>query len=320
MYFLHPNPDVSIRLRLRSRAAKFHDCFFSPAGYAIDPISMNSIPLTSIDALVDQYEVLLFDAYGVLVHFSGAMPGAADLIRRLNQSRKSYFILTNDASKLPTTAASRYQGYGLDIEATRILTSGALIKDFFKTHGLAGARCVVLGPEDSRRYIEQAGGHIVTPAHDFDVIVIADETGYPFLETIDQVFTSLCSLIDRGQKVRLLLPNPDLIYPKSDQGIGFTAGSIAGVYEAALKLRYPDRNDLIFARLGKPETDLFVAAYTRSRTRNMVMIGDQLETDIRGARRFGIDGVWIQTGIMTDTRSQIPESMQPTYILDSLLD
>ncbi len=185
---------------------------------------------------------------------------------------------------------------------------------------MAGARCVVLGPEDSRRYIEQAGGHIVTPAHDFDVIVIADETGYPFLETIDQVFTSLCSLIDRGQKIRLLLPNPDLIYPKSDQGIGFTAGSIAGVYEAALKLRYPDRNDLIFARLGKPETDLFVAAYTRSRTRNMVMIGDQLETDIRGARRFGIDGVWIQTGIMTDTRSQIPESMQPTYILDSLLD
>jgi len=280
---------------------------------------MNSIPKTTMEGLVERYEVLLFDAYGVLVHFSGAMPGAADLIRRLNQSRKSYYILTNDASKLPTTAASRYQGYGLDIDAARILTSGGLIEDHFKMHGLAGARCVVLGPEDSSSYVAQAGGQIVSAKYDFDVIVIADESGYPFLETVDQAFTSLCRQLDRGQNVQMLLPNPDLIYPKADQGIGFTAGSIAGIYEAALKLRYPNRRDLRFKRLGKPETDLFEAAGAHSRTRDMVMIGDQLETDIRGARRFGIDAAWIQTGIMAGALPQIPDSLQPTYILESLL-
>jgi len=279
---------------------------------------MNSIPKIAIDNVIERYDVLLFDAYGVLVHFSGAMPGAADLIRRLNQIRKPYYILTNDASKLPTTAASRYQGYGLDIEASRILTSGGLLKDYFKTHGLAGARCVVLGPEDSCRYVKRAGGQIVGANHNFNVIVIADERGYPFLETIDQAFTSLCRQIDEGQDVQLLLPNPDLIYPKADQGIGFTAGSIAGIYENALKLRYPNRKGLQFTRLGKPATDLFEAAYTRSRTRNMVMIGDQLETDIRGARRFGIDAAWIQTGILPGNLSQIPDTMQPNYILDSL--
>jgi ribonucleotide monophosphatase NagD (HAD superfamily) len=177
---------------------------------------------------------------------------------------------------------------------------------------------VVLGPEDSRRYVEQAGGHIVTAKDDFDVIVIADETGYPFLETVDHVFTTLCRQIDRGQDVNLLLPNPDLIYPKADQGMGFTAGSIAGIFEAALKLRYPNRKDLIFSRLGKPETHLFEAAYARCRSRDMVMIGDQLETDIQGARRFGIDAVWIQTGIMPGNLSQIPDASRPTYILDSL--
>jgi len=279
---------------------------------------MNPIPKITMDDLVEQYEVLLFDAYGVLVHFSGAMPGAADLTRRLNQVRKPYYILTNDASKLPATAASRYQGYGLDIETSHILTSGGLIKDYFGKHGLAGARCVVLGPEDSHGYVKQAGGQIVSARHDFDVIVIADEGGYPFLETVDQAFTSLCRLLDNGQEVRLLLPNPDLIYPKTDQGIGFTAGSIAGIYENALKLRYPNRKDLRFTRLGKPETHLFEEAYARCRSRDMVMIGDQLETDIRGARRFGIDAVWIQSGIMPDTPSPIPESMQPTYILESL--
>jgi HAD superfamily hydrolase (TIGR01450 family) len=293
--------------------------FFSHACYAINPIAMNSIPKTTMDGLLEQYEVLLFDAYGVLVHFSGAMPGAVKLIRHLNQSRKSYYILTNDASKLPATAASRYQGYGLDIDAAHILTSGGLIKNYFKMHGLAGARCVVLGPTDSNSYVARAGGKIVSAKHDFDVIVIADESGYPFLETVDQVFTALCRQLDRGQHVHMLLPNPDLIYPKADQGIGFTAGSIAGIYEAALKLRYPNRRDLRFKRLGKPEIDLFAAAYAHSRTRDMVMIGDQLETDIRGARRFGIDAAWIQTGIMPGTPSQIPDAVQPTYILDSLL-
>ena len=71
--------------------------------------------------------------------------------------------------------------------------------------------------------------------------------------------------------------------------------------------------------LGKPETDLFEAAGAHSRTRDMVMIGDQLETDIRGARRFGIDAAWIQTGIMAGALPQIPDSLQPTYILESLL-
>ena len=120
-------------------------------------------------------------------------------------------------------------------------------------------------------------------------------------------------MIDSRQETHLLLPNPDLIYPKTDQGFGFTAGSIAGIYEAALRLRYPDRTDLRFRRLGKPEIGLFEEALSRSGTRNMVMIGDQLETDIRGARRFGIDAVWIETGIVAGTRSGVPERLMPTY-------
>jgi glycerol-1-phosphatase len=275
--------------------------------------AVKSIPKISIDKLIERYDVLLFDAYGVLVHTSGALPGAAELIQRLNRIEKPYYILTNDASKLPATAARRYQEYGLSIRADRFLTSGALIKPYFRSHHLQGASCVVLGTEDSRCYVEQAGGRIVSADQTFEVLVIADEAGYPFLETIDHAFTSLCRLIDHGQKVHLLLPNPDLIYPKADQGLGFTAGSIAGIYEAALYLRYPDRAERRFKRLGKPETGLFEKAFSRCGTRNMVMIGDQLETDIQGARRFGIDAVWIGTGITADTRIRVSEHLSPTY-------
>ena len=87
----------------------------------------------TIEELIAGYSVLLLDAYGVLVNNSGAIPGAAGLIDELNRTGKAYYLLTNDASKLPQTAATRFQGYGLKIHPERIITSGGLLKNFFKT-------------------------------------------------------------------------------------------------------------------------------------------------------------------------------------------
>jgi ribonucleotide monophosphatase NagD (HAD superfamily) len=262
----------------------------------------------TVEELIARYPVLLLDAYGVLVNSTGALPGAAGLIDELNRSGKSYYLLTNDASKLPQTAASRYQGYGLQIEPQRIITSGELLKNYFKTHNLSGARCTVLGPEDSARYTRDAGG----------VVVIGDEAGFPFVETVDMVLTELFHKVERREKFDLVLPNPDLIYPKADRGFGITSGSIALIIEAALQLRYPGRPDLRFERLGKPNADIFKEALKRSGTENMVMIGDQLETDIRGANAFGLDSVLVGTGIADPTIADIPHELQPTYRMHSI--
>jgi len=279
---------------------------------------MDGIPEITIDRVMERFDVLLFDAYGVLVHSTGALPGAVHLIRRLNRVGKPYYILTNDASKLPETAVMRYRGYGLELSVDRIITSGEVISDYFAAHHLAGTRCVVLGPEDSLRYVERAGGRIVSPDGIFDVLVIADDEGFPFLETADRVFSSLCRVLDHQKTVHLLLPNPDLIYPKEGNGFGFAAGSIAGMFEAALGLRYPHRTDLRFIKLGKPERVLFMEALSRSGTRNMVMIGDQLETDIRGARAFGLDAVWVTTGVTADAATTLPPHLRPTFRMHSL--
>ena len=79
--------------------------------------SVSTVPTITIDALLDRYDAILFDAYGVLVHGSGPLPGAAELLTRLNREDRPYFVVTNDASKLPATAASRYQRFGLPIDA-----------------------------------------------------------------------------------------------------------------------------------------------------------------------------------------------------------
>jgi len=273
---------------------------------------------TTIDDLIERYDALLFDAYGVLVHVSGAMPGAPKLITRLNRIGKPYCVITNDASRLPGKSAARYRGYGLDVHTEQIVTSGMLLQDYFARHHLRGARCVVLGPADSRRYVELAGGEVVPADAWFDLLVVGDESGFPFLDTVDTALSTLFKMIDGGRHVHLVLPNPDLIYPSGIDSFGIAAGSVAMLFEAALQRRYRSRQGLEFARLGKPYPDLYEAAMARCDTRDVVMIGDQLETDIAGANAYGIESALLTTGVSFDDINSVPENMRPTWRIRSL--
>ena len=78
---------------------------------------------TTIAQLIDRYEVVLLDAFGVLNHSAGPMPGARELISTLRQRGQQFWVVTNDASKLPATSATKLKGYGLDINASDIITS-----------------------------------------------------------------------------------------------------------------------------------------------------------------------------------------------------
>ncbi len=284
------------------------------------PLARKMPKMTDItmDRLIEAYDALLFDAMGVLVHREGPLPGVPELIAALNHRSKPYYVLTNDASKLPVTLAERFNGFGLDIDADRIITSGRLLDGYFRENHLAGARCAVLGPPDSARYATDAGGRVVAPGGDFDVLVIGDEEGYPFLETVDAVLSALFKKADRGDDLHLVVPNPDLIYPKSDSSYGFTCGTLAMMFESALRYRYPDRDGYRFARLGKPHGPIFDAALEKCGTRHVVMIGDGIETDIRGANAFGLDSALVTTGVTGGAAGELPGDIRPTYFLRSL--
>jgi len=263
------------------------------------------------DELVERYDGLLLDAYGVLMTEAGPLPGAPEFIERLHRLDKPFCILTNDAAKLPLTTARRLQSMGIAVPAERVVTSGSLLVQHFLRHRLQGAACAVLGPPDSVRYVVEAGGAIV-PAHaDFDVLVIGDESGFEFIETMDAALTSLFARLDRGRPVHLIVPNPDLVYPAGVGAFGFAAGTLAAMFEGALALRYPGRDELRFARLGKPHAAIFEEGLRRIGTRMAAMIGDTLETDIRGANAAGIDAVLIGTGVSAPDWTATPPELRP---------
>lgn len=272
-------------------------------------------PYTDIDALLERYDALLFDAFGVLVSQGGALPGAPELIRRLNDDGRDYLIVSNDASRTLETCAAFYGGFGLDIPEAHIVTSGSLIAPFFEERALRGARAAVLGPEDSQRMVRDAGATLVGVNDGFDVLVIGDESGFPFVETVDDVITQLFRAYAKGRDVTLLLPNPDPLYPKGDDAYGIAAGSVALLIESALSRRFPGR-PLAFHRLGKPSKPIFDEAKRRLAGRSLVMLGDQIETDVRGALDAGLDVALVETGV---DRWSEASRLTPTWRLSSLV-
>lgn len=278
---------------------------------------MNRAPYITFSELVEQFEVILFDSDGVLVRWPAAVPHAAEAIERLNELGKPCFVLTNDASQLAETRAARYAALGLAIDPAQIISSGMLLKTWFEEHGLQGSKCAMLGTEDSAAYVRAAGGEVVPFHADFDVLVVGDQDGFPFLEATTAVLTTLFRKLDRGETPRLVVPNPDLYYPEKD-GFGFASGTVAAMFEAALALRYPDRPDLVFARLGKPYPAMFEEVFRRANTRNLVMIGDTPSTDIRGANNIGIASALVETGGGLVDLARLPEGDSPGFRMRSL--
>ena len=254
--------------------------------------------------LSGEFEAILLDAYGVLVDAGGAIEGADAFLRLLEAQGRPYLVVSNDTSKLPETAARIFSERGVPVDADRILTSGMLLKGWFAGHELESASCLVLGPEDTKSYVRLAGG-VVEDTDTPDVLVVGDEAGFSMLEAMDRALTAIIRGYETGSPPKLVCPNPDIIYPKGNMAYGFAAGSLARMLEEGATRRLGI--DVRCERLGKPEPWLFEEAVERLGTREVVMLGDQLATDIAGAHAANLKAALVSWGLT----AEIPSDFVP---------
>ena len=151
-----------------------------------------------------------------------------------------------------------------------------------------------------------------------DRIIGASPDNYNF-SSIEDLVNNLFSMLDVKEKVSVVLLNPDLLYPKSTDYYGIGAGSILLWLESFVEVRYPGQSKLQITRLGKPFKEIYQEAFRRTKTMNMVMVGDQLQTDIVGANNFGIDSVLVHSGL-TKNDTLTGQDIYPSYTLSSIND
>lgn len=260
------------------------------------------------DELCERFDGFLFDAYGVLVDSDGILPGADAFLRRLRGRGKPFRVISNDASTTPQAKVERWSQRGLSLEEELLLTPWQVLAGADSPISLEGRGCFLIGTPLSRMMLWSAGGRLVDKAEELEVLVIADEVDHHVLHRCDEALSLVSDCVRAGRDPLLLLANPDLVYPTA-RGFGFTAGSLALMFEAALERLFG--RPFSFTRIGKPEPYLYELALSElglPRER-VAMIGDQLETDIAGALAVGVQPVLIGTGITPltpETRRRAP--------------
>ncbi|MBN18233.1 MAG: hypothetical protein CL758_01930 [Chloroflexi bacterium] len=274
------------------------------------------IPSITIKEILSNYSVVLLDSYGVLIREFGLVNGSKNLINSIIDAKKSFYVLTNDASVLPKNIASKYHKLGLNINENNIITSGCALKIFFKAQSLENNRCVVLGTNDTIQHVENAGGTPVLPHDDFDSIIIGDQSGFQFTKTINSIINSVFNKIKKNEFINIILLNPDVIFPIKQNIWAYGPASIAVIISEAIKSNFPQSKNYKLSYIGKPHKYLFKMAFDINQTKNMVMLGDQIMTDIKGANNFGIDSVLINNLMSLNKLQELDNELKPKFVMN----
>jgi HAD superfamily hydrolase (TIGR01450 family) len=281
------------------------------------------MPMKRIDnfkSIIDRYEVIYFDAFGVIKNYKGLVPGIERTFAYLEEQKKEYYIVTNDASRSPTQLAESYHKRGLEvITPDRIISSGMLTKEFLDLKVNEGT-VAYLGPEESAHYIETSGLHTIpvsqVNASNIDKIsalIFLDDEGFDWFNDLNTTVNLL-----RKKTIPTIVANTDYAYPITKHDVAIAIGGIAAMIEKIVGKE--------FIRFGKPDSQMFMFAYDRIREyrsitkKEIVMVGDTLQTDILGGNKFGLDTVLVLSGntLPADVDTNIASTgIAPTYICES---
>ncbi|MBN2634899.1 MAG: HAD-IIA family hydrolase [Prolixibacteraceae bacterium] len=280
-----------------------------------------TIRTKSFRSVVKQYKAVFFDAFGVLKNHKGLISGIENTFEYMDKKGIYYYVLTNDSSRSPEALAQWYQEKGINqITTDKILSSGMLAMEFFKSKVSNGNSVAYLGKESSAHYIETAGLQTI-PVRDIDLddidhiesFAFLDDEGFDWREDVNKTINLL-----RKKNMTVVVANTDINYPVSKNDISVAIGSLADMVEKIV-----GKN---FIRFGKPDAQMFLLAYERAlqdlklERREILMVGDTLYTDIIGGNKFGLDTVLVLSGNTLPDMAKIRISgsgIIPTYVCDS---
>ena len=278
----------------------------------------------SIKDVIKNYESILFDSYGVL--FDGLKPidGSIELINHLNKINYNYFILTNDASITDEERSKIFINQGLNISREKIISAGSLICNLIKKENFLEKKCFVYGTKSIKNDLRNKGIKLLrnSEIEKAEIIIFSDVEKWPTIENLNKLLNLFYKKYSEKKFIKIILPNPDIIYPIGNEHFNFGAAAFIDMLEQAIFRIFGKNIQYKVIRLGKPYEMIFEIAKSRCKSNKIIMIGDQLETDILGANNVKIDSALVTTGINTTKKKinidKIEKNLLPKFILDSI--
>jgi NagD protein len=249
----------------------------------------------------------LIDMDGVIYRENQLIPGAGDFVQALSATGTPFLFLTNNSAPTPEDLAVRLKHLGIHGLSARHFYTSALNTADFLSETDPGCTVYVIGEGGllSALHERKIANDAIQPRY----VVVGEGTAT--MERLGKAHECL----ERG--ARLLATNPDNWCPVSSERTRPGAGAIAAYLEASSGRRA--------YYLGKPNGYMFQRArrklseLARSQLEQVVMIGDTMETDIRGAMEADMQSFLVLSG-STQLEGVGDYVYQPTRILQSVAD
>jgi HAD superfamily hydrolase (TIGR01459 family) len=257
-------------------------------------MTLPAIPvIRGLREIVDAYDALLLDQWGVLHGGLEPYPGVLATLTALREARKPVAVLSN-APRRSQQAESRLHQIGVPPNAyDRFVTSGdsayaALAARDDPAHATLGDAYLFIGPGWDSGLVAGLGYRRVEDVSDaaFLLAVGLFDEADP-IERYDPLFAAAVA-----RELTMVCVNPDLVIHRQGGVTAPCAGWLARRYREAYG------GQVLYH--GKPDPAIFrraAQALEQGDDARILVVGDSLATDIQGAIAAGYDSLFVTRGI-----------------------
>jgi 4-nitrophenyl phosphatase len=254
------------------------------------------------------FQVVLLDLDGTVYHEESPLPGALELIRSLQAQGRRFACLSNSASS-PARVAERLQRMGAPVPPEAIYTAAAASCDYVVEHLPGRPRVFNLATPSVYEMLGDRVAWVEHRAGPCDVVIAGGPSN---LHASEERQRTALYLLRAG--ARLVGLCADRVFP-STRGLEFGAGALSAM------LAYAANVTPFFC--GKPDRIFFLELCRRLQVRpaECVLVGDNLESDVRGAKAVGMGSVLVLSGVTrAEDLAHVAEEARPDCVIPSLLD
>ena len=233
-----------------------------------------------LSSIVDNYHLFYVDLWGVVHNGVSLHNEAIKTLKEITRKTKDYILLTN--APRPNSAVKYFlEKLGMEKEIRdHVFTSGEAALNYLKSNLL-------------NNFFFHVG-----PPRDFDLFKDFEKMKLKEIEKADYI---LCTglfddhdkdlnyyrnLFEKNIKKKLICTNPDLIVDRGNER-ELCAGSVAMVFEKM-------GGQVIY--FGKPYPEVYNQSIN-NKNKKILSIGDNFNTDIKGANLLNYDSLIISNGI-----------------------
>lgn len=243
-----------------------------------------------------RYKGLLLDIGGVLHEGGKPTPHAREALERLQKVYRIRY-LTNTTRTTPEQVTRKLENMGFNIDKYHIFSALSATKEFVERRG--GGLYPLLTDEATDYVKELIVRH---PAF----VVVGDAYRNFTYERLNKAFRYLI------EGSELIAAAKNRYFKDSDGRLSMDAGGFVEALEFA-----SGRQATI---IGKPSKRFFLLATTSMQLapEEVLMVGDDIQSDIKGAQEAGIDACLVKTGKFDP--KDLQEEIKPDMVVENLHD